>query len=240
MRVGRAIEDLNFYWYEDPLVEEDIYNYVKLHQKLDIPIMSTEYAPGRYYGMTQWITEYATDILRGDVAVTGGITPLVRLCHMAEGFNMPCEIHHGGNSAQQCRQSARHHGGAELRILRVLPLHPAPTNMAWSRTFNMSTAWCTRRPNRVSATRSIGTWRNENIPPPWNKAARSRNMEIGLRQICLVAHELDPVVAQFKDVFDLEVCFVDRRRASPSRRGSRTSVTGCRRWRSEDRTATGR
>lgn len=98
MRVGRAIEDLDFYWYEDPLVEEDIYNYVKLHQKLDIPIMSTEYAPGRYYGMTQWITEYATDILRGDVAVTGGITPLVRLCHMAEGFNMPCEIHHGGNS----------------------------------------------------------------------------------------------------------------------------------------------
>ena len=41
--------------------------------------MSTEYAPGRYYGMTQWITEYATDILRGDVAVTGGITPMVRL-----------------------------------------------------------------------------------------------------------------------------------------------------------------
>ncbi len=98
MRVGRAIEDLNFYWYEDPLVEEDIYNYVKLHQKLDIPIMSTEYAPGRYYGMTSWITQYATDILRGDVAVTGGITPMVRLCHLAEGFNMKCEIHHGGNS----------------------------------------------------------------------------------------------------------------------------------------------
>ena len=98
LRVGRAIEDLNFYWYEDPLVEEDIYSYVKLNQKLDIPIMSTEYAPGRYYGMTQWITQNATDILRGDVAVTGGITPLVRLCHLAEGFNMKCEIHHGGNS----------------------------------------------------------------------------------------------------------------------------------------------
>ena len=98
LRVGRAIEELNYYWYEDPLVEEDIYNYIKLHKKLDIPIMSTEYAPGRYYGMTQWITEYATDILRGDVAVTGGITPMMRLCHLAEGFNMKCEIHHGGNS----------------------------------------------------------------------------------------------------------------------------------------------
>jgi L-alanine-DL-glutamate epimerase-like enolase superfamily enzyme len=98
LRVGRAIEELGFAWYEDPLVEEDIYGYVKLHQKLDIPIMATEYAPGRYYGMTQWITQYATDILRGDVAVTGGITPMVRLCHLAEGFNMKCEIHHGGNS----------------------------------------------------------------------------------------------------------------------------------------------
>ena len=98
LRVGRAIEELDYYWYEDPLVEEDIYSYVKLAQKLDIPIMSTEYAPGRFYGMAAWITRYATDILRGDVAATGGITPLVRQCHLAEGFNMRCEIHHGGNS----------------------------------------------------------------------------------------------------------------------------------------------
>ena len=98
VRVGRAIEELDYYWYEDPLAEEDIYSYVKLCAKMDIPIMSTEFAPGRYYGMTQWITRYATDILRGDVAVTGGITPLVKLCHLAEGFQMKCEIHHGGNS----------------------------------------------------------------------------------------------------------------------------------------------
>ena len=98
VRVGRAMEELGYYWYEDPLAEEDIYSYVKLNEKLDIPIMATEFAPGRYYGMTQWITRYATDILRGDVAVTGGITPLVRLCNLAEGFRMKCEIHHGGNS----------------------------------------------------------------------------------------------------------------------------------------------
>ena len=98
IRVGRAIEELGYYWYEDPLVEEDLYNYVKLNQKLDIPVMCTEFAPGRFYGMAPWIMQNATDILRGDVAVTGGITPMVRLCHLAEGFNMRCEIHHGGNS----------------------------------------------------------------------------------------------------------------------------------------------
>ncbi|MCH8063398.1 MAG: mandelate racemase [Chloroflexi bacterium] len=98
LRVGRAIEGLDYFWYEDPLVEEDIYNYVKLKSKLDIPIMATEYAPGRLYGMAQWILNYATDMLRGDVAVTGGITPLVKIAHIAEGFGMKCELHHGGNS----------------------------------------------------------------------------------------------------------------------------------------------
>ena len=40
----------------------------------------------------------ATDILRGDVAVTGGITPLIKIAHLAEAFRMKCEIHHGENS----------------------------------------------------------------------------------------------------------------------------------------------
>jgi L-alanine-DL-glutamate epimerase-like enolase superfamily enzyme len=98
LRVGRAIEELNYFWYEDPLAEYDIYGYVKLHQKLDIPLLSLEYVPGGFYGMAPWITQGATDMLRGDVMVTGGITPLMKVAHMAEGFRMKCEIHHGGNS----------------------------------------------------------------------------------------------------------------------------------------------
>jgi len=98
VRVGRAIEELDFYWYEDPLPEDDIYNYVKLRQKLDIPILTTEYAPGGLYGLAQFILQGATDILRGDVCLKGGITALFKICHLAEAFRMKCEIHHGGNS----------------------------------------------------------------------------------------------------------------------------------------------
>jgi len=98
VRVGRAIEELNFFWYEDPLAEDDLYNYVKLTQKLDIPILATEYAPGGLYGLSPYIIERATDILRGDVAVKGGITALVKIAHLAEAFRMKCEVHHGGNS----------------------------------------------------------------------------------------------------------------------------------------------
>ena len=98
LRVGRTIEELGYYWYEDPLADTDIYHYVALCRELDIPVMATEYAPGEFPGMAVWITQRATDVLRGDVAVTGGITPLVKLCHLAEGFAMRCELHHGGNS----------------------------------------------------------------------------------------------------------------------------------------------
>ena len=41
---------------------------------------------------------FRSDKLRGDVAVTGGITPLIKIAHLAEAFRMKCEIHHGGNS----------------------------------------------------------------------------------------------------------------------------------------------
>jgi len=98
MRVGRAIEGLGFYWYEDPLAEQDLYNYVKLRNLLDIPILATEYSPGGFLGYAPWIMQQATDYLRGDVAVKGGITACVKAAHLAEAFGMNFEIHHGGNS----------------------------------------------------------------------------------------------------------------------------------------------
>src|SRR5512132_2474215 len=98
LRVGQAVERLGFHWYEDPLADDDVYNYVKLKQQLSIPILATEYAPGGFTALAPWITARATDYLRGDVAVKGGITPLVKSAHLAEAFHMNFEIHHGGNS----------------------------------------------------------------------------------------------------------------------------------------------
>ncbi|MBV9828053.1 MAG: mandelate racemase [Alphaproteobacteria bacterium] len=98
LRVGRAIQDLGFYWYEDPLHEQDIYNYVKLKQKLHIPIMATEYPISGLDSYVPWVMQRATDMLRGDVAVKGGITTLIKTAHLAEAFRMNYEVHHGGNS----------------------------------------------------------------------------------------------------------------------------------------------
>ncbi|MBS0517835.1 MAG: mandelate racemase [Proteobacteria bacterium] len=98
VRVGKAAEELGFFWYEDPLHDQDIYNYVKLKQQLSIPILATEYPVTGLESYQPWIMHQATDFLRGDVAVKGGITTLVKTAHLAEAFRMNYEVHHGGNS----------------------------------------------------------------------------------------------------------------------------------------------
>ncbi|MFI5003280.1 MAG: enolase C-terminal domain-like protein [Reyranellales bacterium] len=98
LRVGRAAEEMGFFWYEDPLADQDIYNYVKLKQHLSIPILATEYPITGLDSYQPWIMLQATDFLRGDVAVKGGITTLVKAAHLAESFRMNFEAHHGGNS----------------------------------------------------------------------------------------------------------------------------------------------
>jgi L-alanine-DL-glutamate epimerase-like enolase superfamily enzyme len=98
LRVGKVVEALGFHWYEDPLADDDLEGYVKLKQHLAIPILATEYTPGGFTAYAPWLTARATDYLRGDPAVKGGLTPLVKAAHLAEGFHMNFEIHHGGNS----------------------------------------------------------------------------------------------------------------------------------------------
>lgn len=98
LRVGRAAQDLGYYWYEDPLADNDIYNYLELRRHLHIPIMATEYPAGGLDAFTPWVKERATDYLRGDVAVKGGITGLMKVAHLAEAFHLNFEVHHGGNS----------------------------------------------------------------------------------------------------------------------------------------------
>ncbi|MFT7599845.1 MAG: L-alanine-DL-glutamate epimerase-like enolase superfamily enzyme [Acidimicrobiales bacterium] len=98
LKVGRAVADLGFKWFEDPLADDDLYNSAKLRRQLDIPLLATEYSPGGFTAFAPWVIAEATDYLRGDVAVKGGISSLIKTAHLAEGFHMNLEIHHGGNS----------------------------------------------------------------------------------------------------------------------------------------------
>jgi L-alanine-DL-glutamate epimerase-like enolase superfamily enzyme len=98
LEVGLAIEELGYHWYEDPLPASDIYGYTRLKRYLRIPILATEVTLGGVYSLPEWITERATDFLRGDVVIKGGITGMMKIAHLAEAFNMNCEVHDGYNA----------------------------------------------------------------------------------------------------------------------------------------------
>lgn len=95
---GRVLQDLDFYWYEDPLPSEDTYGYERLRRHLYIPILATEMTAGGPYTYPQWIRSGATDYLRGDVAYKGGITPVMKIAHTAEVFGMNFEQHDAGGA----------------------------------------------------------------------------------------------------------------------------------------------
>jgi len=96
VRVGRALEDLGYKWLEEPLQEHDILAYKKLCDTLDLPIAAAEWVHGGPHAVATRLAMGAADIVRGDAVVSGGITGLVKVAHVAEGFGVQCEVHERG------------------------------------------------------------------------------------------------------------------------------------------------
>ncbi len=94
--IGRELEKLNFYWLEEPMDEHSISSYVWLTDQLNINILGPETAEGSLYTRAEWIVRNACDVLRGGVGDLGGITPLMKVAHLAEAFGMAMEVHGGG------------------------------------------------------------------------------------------------------------------------------------------------
>jgi L-alanine-DL-glutamate epimerase-like enolase superfamily enzyme len=94
-RVGRVLEELNFYWFEHPMPEYRVSAYEKLCRELDIPILSPEIAAGSLYTRADWILRGASDMSRIDV-LRGGVTGVKKLAAICEAFGVKCEIHMSG------------------------------------------------------------------------------------------------------------------------------------------------
>ena len=96
LRMGRELEKLDYYWYEEPLMDPDIEGYAELARQLEIPVVGVEWAHGGLWGLyatPQYLVRKAVDIVRSDVSWKGGITGLLKTFHLCEAFNMNCEVH---------------------------------------------------------------------------------------------------------------------------------------------------
>jgi L-alanine-DL-glutamate epimerase-like enolase superfamily enzyme len=94
--LGRELQKLDFAWYEEPMDEASMSSYVWLAENLDIPVLGPEVAEGKHMVRAEWAKSGACDIMRTGVFDVGGIGPSLKVAHLAEAFNMNCEIHGGG------------------------------------------------------------------------------------------------------------------------------------------------
>jgi L-alanine-DL-glutamate epimerase-like enolase superfamily enzyme len=93
--LGRALEELDYHWMEEPMDEHSTSSYVWLCQQLDLPICGPESVDGGLQSRAEWIVRGAADILRTGIE-HGGVTAIMKTAHLCEAFGMRLELHGGG------------------------------------------------------------------------------------------------------------------------------------------------
>jgi L-alanine-DL-glutamate epimerase-like enolase superfamily enzyme len=89
LQVGRALEELEFIWFEEPIPDRQHENCVRLCELLDIPVAGAETLMHDPKLSALWLTTRAVDILR--VNARHGTTPLLRLARLAQERNANVE-----------------------------------------------------------------------------------------------------------------------------------------------------
>ncbi len=95
VKVGRAIEELGYVWYESPLPdkdEADIDVHARLAGELDIPLCAPEFLAGATFSRMKWLQRNAVDIMRTDTELNG-ITATLKMAAICEAWPIPLELH---------------------------------------------------------------------------------------------------------------------------------------------------
>ncbi|MBR7832071.1 mandelate racemase/muconate lactonizing enzyme family protein [Actinospica durhamensis] len=86
-RRAAAFEPIGLAWFEEPLPADDVAGHVALARSTSIPIAVGE----SMYSLAQfreYLAAGAASIVQVDVARVGGITPWLKVAHLAEAFNV--------------------------------------------------------------------------------------------------------------------------------------------------------
>jgi L-alanine-DL-glutamate epimerase-like enolase superfamily enzyme len=87
IRRARAFEPFGLAWLEEPLPAEDVSGHVELatHAAMPIAVGESLYHPAQF---REYLERGACSIVQPDVARVGGITPWLKVAHLAETFNV--------------------------------------------------------------------------------------------------------------------------------------------------------
>ncbi|MEL6965733.1 MAG: mandelate racemase/muconate lactonizing enzyme family protein, partial [Pseudomonadota bacterium] len=117
--VGRALSELNAYWFEEPVAPEDYDGYRELRAKLDINISGGE-AEFNRWGWRSLLESRGLDIAQPEVCALGGISEYLRVLALCHAHFTPVVNHVWGSAIAVA---------ANLHLLAAMPpipggLHP--------------------------------------------------------------------------------------------------------------------
>jgi D-galactarolactone cycloisomerase len=112
LRLGRALEQYNLRWYEEPVAPEDIAGYAEMRQKLSMPIAGGE-NEHTLYGFRQLLGASAVDVAQPDLGSCGGISAGRHIIALAQSHGVQVNPHVWGSAIAQA---------ASLQLLAALPV----------------------------------------------------------------------------------------------------------------------
>lgn len=112
MKMARALEELDYAWFEEPLSPDDHDGYAHLASAFSLPIAGgeTEFTK---YGFRRLFVSGALDIVQPNVSRAGGFTECMRTAGLAQAFHIPYAPH-TGSTTSVCH-------AAELHLAAALP-----------------------------------------------------------------------------------------------------------------------
>ncbi len=125
VRMGRALEALDIYWFEEPVWPDDIAGSADVASKVAIPVAGYETCSYGIVGFRDYIAARAIQFVQPDVAWAGGLTETLKIAHMAQAANLPLAPHIHGSAvavaaALHLLGAVRNGSMAEM----VFPAHP--------------------------------------------------------------------------------------------------------------------
>ena len=112
--VGKGLDEMNIYWFEEPVAPEDYDGYKELKEKLKTNIAGGE-AEFTKYGWNQLLKNNCIDIAQPEVCGLGGITEYLKVSALAQSNFIPIVNHVWGSALSVA---------VNLHLLTTLPDMP--------------------------------------------------------------------------------------------------------------------
>lgn len=109
LRVGRVLDELGFFWYEDPMLDtgQSLRMARRLVRELDTPVLGLEHVRTGPFGSTDHLADEGLDVVRVSAHLDGGITGAMKTARATEGFGLDVELLLGGPAHLHCASAIR-------------------------------------------------------------------------------------------------------------------------------------